>query len=75
MSDITKGWGRYGRVYDRLRKRSQRRHSSYTRFLLDNDYLPTERSRWFQVQHEAYVLGVKDALQAAEEDTPLQQRF
>ena len=75
MSVITKGWGRYGRVYDRLRKRSQRKHSAYLRYLTSNDALPTSGSRWFQVQHESYVLGVKDALQAAEEDTPLRQRY
>lgn len=72
---ITKGTERnaLSRIYDRLRKRSQRRHKAKQdwphlpraggRQGFTNDFLPP----WGLADHEAYILGVRDALNAVEE--------
>ena len=52
----TYGGGQLARIYDRLRKRSQRRYNSWLH-IDDPNY-----DAWFARQHAAYVAGVNDAL-------------
>jgi len=60
MTEITKGRGTLGRIYDRLRKRSQRK--LYSRSIDDS-----LSALLGQIAHDHYVAGVKDALQAVEQ--------
>ena len=67
----TRGGGQLARIYDRLRKRSQRiladgkvpynTMAQPPRFLKGN-------SEWQAFDHGAYVAGVRDALNAVEHD-------
>lgn len=57
---ITKGQGTLGTIYDRLRKRSQRRTNSQD---IDDSY----SALLGQIAHNHYLKGVRDALQAVEE--------
>jgi hypothetical protein len=59
---ITRGEGALGTIYERLRKRSYRKmcHSIENRTDAWDDYW------WYVDDHESYVKGVKDALQAVE---------
>jgi len=53
---LTKGGTQFGPIYERLRKRSYRRMLS-ARYADNYD--------WCDMDHEAYVAGVRDALKAA----------
>ena len=62
MRDLfTKGKGPYGKVYEKLRKRSLRTRNMMLRLNLTDLGKAT-----FRMKHHAYVQGVRDALREVE---------
>jgi hypothetical protein len=66
---ITKGEGALGRIYERLRKRSYRKMVWFSKKLSPFGGLVDMElgDYWYDsIDHEAYIMGVRDALQAVE---------
>lgn len=65
---ISRGEGAFGTIYEKLRKRSYRASLKWGTYLSTPPHSgePSPPPRWMAFQHEAYVQGVKDALEAAQ---------
>lgn len=66
---ISRGEGAFGTIYEKLRKRSYRASLKWGTYLSTPPHSgePSPPPRWMAFQHEAYVQGVKDALEAADQ--------
>lgn len=66
---ISRGEGAFGTIYEKLRKRSYRRTQKWGEYLSTHASPgePAPPPRWMGHQHEAYVQGVKDALESADQ--------
>ena len=66
----TYGGGQLARIYDRLRKRSDRgtHHRPRSSFVAQS--FMGFKGDWSYKEHEAYVAGVRDALNAVDAEAP-----
>ena len=73
---VTDGKGQLGTIYDRLRKRSYRVSkiawlnalTSGQRFIRQRFPSGEEYDQWAEIDHACYVAGVRDALNAVDQD-------